>query len=353
MKKIFIRSGVIVFWITLIFSVLYFPNWNPFEGNERSLNVFCWGNILQNSVIADFEQKTGIKVHLNYYSSNEELIVKMKATKGKGYDLIIPSDYAVQILAKESLLKEIDKTQLFFWNHINPLLLNHFYDLDNHFSIPFEWEIYGMGINKDYFQNKVLDPSWNLIFSPPEYKISMINDPIEAVLFAGFYLYGPLDALNPIQAEAVKKLLVQQRSWVEAYSDFRTDYFLATKNCPVVLSSSSYIWQALNKLNFVDFIVPKEGTFITIENLCIPEKSKKEQLAYQLINHLMQPESIAIHYKRYGFFPSTLHALDTLNLSPKQEELIRSSTEDFKKYHFTEVLIPEQQIRDIWVEVKS
>ncbi len=75
----------------------------------NSINVFAWGDILDPAVIADFEKETGIKVNLNYYSSNEELIVKLKATRGEGYDLIIPSDYAVKILIKEDLLKPIDQ----------------------------------------------------------------------------------------------------------------------------------------------------------------------------------------------------------------------------------------------------
>jgi spermidine/putrescine transport system substrate-binding protein len=277
----------------------------------------------------------------------------MKATKGKGYDLILPSDYAVQLLAREDLLKPIDKSQVLYWNQINPALLNHFYDPDNRFSIPSSWEIYGIGINRNFFVGEEPEPSWDLIFAAPPYKITMVNDPIEAVLFGSFYLYGPVLGLDAAQTENVKNLLIQQKSWVEAYTDFRADYYLATKNCPVVLSSSSYIWQSLDKWKFIDFIIPKEGSLITIENFCIPEKSKKDALVYQLINHLMEPHSIVTHYKTYGFFPSTLHALDKMDLSPKEEKLIRSTSADFKKFHFTKMLIPEQQIRDIWVEVKS
>ena len=107
-------------------------------------------------VIADFEKETGIKVNLNYYSSNEELIVKLKATKGEGYDLIIPSDYAVKSLSKKNSSKTIDRSKSAFWNEINPALIGHFFDPENQFSIPFEWEIYGFGIDKEYFKDQPL-----------------------------------------------------------------------------------------------------------------------------------------------------------------------------------------------------
>ena len=68
MKKLLIRSGVVVFWLALIFTILYWPKWEVLHFEPRSINVFAWGDILEPSIVADFERETGIKVHLNYYS---------------------------------------------------------------------------------------------------------------------------------------------------------------------------------------------------------------------------------------------------------------------------------------------
>ncbi len=192
MRKLFIRSGVTIFWILLIFSALYWPRWKPMHYDAKTLNIFAWGDILDPAVLADFEKESGIKLNLSYYSSNEELVVKLKATKGEGYDLIIPSDYAVNILIKENLLKKFDKNRFNYWKTLNPNLLGRDFDPHNAYSIPFEWELYGLGIDKDYFREHPTPPSWAMIFDPKvmNYKITMNNDPIEAVEFAAFYLYG-------------------------------------------------------------------------------------------------------------------------------------------------------------------
>lgn len=355
MSKWLIRSGVITFWLALIFIALYSPKWEVIRFEPRSINVFAWGDILEPSVIADFEKETGIKVYLNYYSSNEELLVKMKATRGEGYDLIIPSDYVVPLLAKENLLKELDKKQIFFYPDINPLLLNHKFDPENRYSIPFEWEIFGLGIDKTYFQGKHTDLSWGAVFNPKEidYKITMLNDPIESILLAAFYLYGPVESLDDAQALAVKNLLFRQKAWVEAYADFRGDYFLATQNCPVVVASSSYIWRARRKFDFIDFVVPKEGSFLSIENISIPAASQKEPLVYEFINYLFRMSCIKRHYDTYGFFPAILHPSFLLSLDPKERDLIESSLSKFRKYHFTEVLLPYKEIQHTWVELKT
>lgn len=355
MRKLLIRSSIIFFWVALIAAVLYFPKWKWANPEERSINIFAWGDILEPSVIAQFEQETGIKIHLNYYSSNEEMLTKLKATRGEGYDLIIPSDYAVRVLVEENLLKAIDHTKLPFWKEINPSLINHPFDPNNQYSIPFEWEVFGLGIDKTYFQDRTLNRSWKLIFDQKiiDYKITMINDPIEAVFLASFYLYGALNTLTPAQTFAVKELLIQQRKWVEAYADFRADYFLATKSCPVVLASSSYIWRTKRLFDFVGFVVPEEGTLITIESFCIPAASRKEKLTYELINYLFRPASVAKHFQTYGLFPATLQSSSDIQLDAETKALLDSNQESFQHYHFLNVLIPQQEIRDIWVEVKS
>ena len=62
------------------------------------------------SVISGFEQKYGLKVHVTYYSSNEQAIAGIQANPGK-YDIVIPSDYAVEILRDDHLLESIDTTK--------------------------------------------------------------------------------------------------------------------------------------------------------------------------------------------------------------------------------------------------
>ena len=356
MKKIFLRLGIIFFWITLIFCALYWPKWKVMKRfDANTLNIFSWGDILEPTVIANFEKETGIKINLSYYSSNEELIVKLKATHAEGYDLIIPSDYAVDILIKEDLLKEIDKTQFAYWDTINPRLINQLYDPLNKYSIPFAWELFGFGVDIDYFQMHPIEPSWKMIFDPHtvDYKITMNNDPIEAIEFATFYLYGAIDYLNDKQTQAVKQCLIRQKPWVAAYANFRGDYFLATKNVAVVVASSSYIWRTQRLFDFVKFVVPNEGTFITIENICIPKPSNKQDLAFRFINYLYSPKSVAAHFNTYGFFPSTLNELDMLNIDSQAAQLMRGSAEEFKKYHFIRNILPEEETRDIWVEVKT
>ena len=103
MKNFLIKSLIVVVWIASIFGILVYPKFEGFSpSHQRTLNIFVWGDYFDAKMIERFEEEKGIKVKLHYYSSNEEMMLKLKAHKGTGYDLIVPSDYAVQILIKEN-----------------------------------------------------------------------------------------------------------------------------------------------------------------------------------------------------------------------------------------------------------
>ncbi len=353
MRRFFIRCSLSLFWIFIIFSVVFLSQYEWEKHTENSLRIFCFGDSIDPTVAADFERSTGIKVYLNYYASNEELITKMRATKGGDYDLIIPSDYAAKQLINMQLLQPIDKSNLAFWSDLNPVFLNQFYDPNNIYSIPFEVEIFGLGYDRQYFPS--IEANWDQIFNAEQidYKITMLNDPIEAIALSSLYLYQKLPQLNESQIQQIKELLTQQRSHIAAYTDTRSDYFLATRNCPLVVTTSSYMNRAMRKFPFIGFAVPKGGTFVSIENLCIPKNSEKQELVYLFINQLFKRDVIIHHFEKNGFIPSTISSLDILPFEKGIEELVETINKQEMNLYFFEPQLPHVEMQDLWIDVKT
>jgi len=369
-KKLFLRTLMVLFWIVLLFGMLYSPYFFKTE-HDKSINVFIWSGMLDLHYISKFEEKTGIKVRFSHYESNEELLVKLRATKGEGYDLIVPGDYAVNILRNEHLLKKLDKSKLNFLSKLNPILLNHYYDPNNDYTVPAEWSVFGIGIDKDYFheflqEHKNKEFSWDLILAPQlrpgishYYNVIMSNDPLVSIPIAAIYLFGSLDNLNVAKLERVKELLIKQKKFVEAYVDFRPDYYLATKNCHIAFSASSYIWRSVYEYPHIDFIIPTEGTIINIENYALPITTRKEDLVYQFLNFIMEPETAKHHFESEGtVFPVTVDVIPELNLKDSIKKLLTITPEEFKKFTFLRLdLLPspidENYLQDLWIKIKS
>ena len=301
--------------------------------------------------VNEFEQKTGIKLRFNYYENNNELLVKMRKTGGKGYDIIVPAGYAVEILKKEGLLKEYDKSKLDFLNTIDKKFLGKYFDPDNNYSIPYIWETYKLGINKKFYNGKYPEASWKLAFDQAHAPqcIVMGNNPREIILLAAFYLFGSIDNLDDQKIEKIKQLLIKQKKWVEVYADLRADFLLSSGTCPLAVGVSGEIWQAARFDEDVDFLVPKEGTFMVLYNFAMSAKTKKQDAIYKFLNYLYQSRVMEHHANVYSIFPVTTN----VSLSDYFVKSIEQIWREPRKTKLFRNVLSEEQINEVWIKLKS
>ena len=341
----------VALWIGIIFLFLFTPNVTQFFKKE-SLNVFMWSGIVDPKLFDEFQKETGIHVNVSYFGGNEELIVKLLATKGYGYDMIVPSDYAVQFLIDHNLLKELDKSHLDFYEKIDPVFLGHYFDPENKYSIPAEWYVLGLGINKNYFKQGLPLASWATVFDPnimPQ-NIGLTNDSRETINLAINYKYGKLRAINGHEVKEVTKILQRQKQHAEAYTDFRGDFLLEAGNCPVVVISNQYAWKSVQENEHLEFVIPKEGTFLNLENYVIPKTSTKEQEVYKLMNFLFERKGQEHNFNEYSWL-STRKDADYMYSIPALKDSIETIRAG-KAQLFRNVLTDEQ-VNDIWLAVKG
>jgi len=340
-----LRTFIALIWTAAIFLGLYLPHLKTTD----TLDIFTWGDFFVDEVIEDFEKQNNVKVKLHYFSSNEECLVKLKASK---YDLITPSDYAVKIMIKQDLLQPLDHSKLQI-PKLSPFVEGHPFDPDQTYSVPYQWEIYGVGYDKEYFSGQDLPQDFSPIFHPKgSYKIAMTPDPVEAINYAAHYLHGDKEHLTPAEITSIKQLLRNQRPHIEAYENYRDKYLLSTKNCQIALIGSSFVIEILDGAPHLDFYIPKDASFITIENFVIPKTSKKADLAHKFMNHCLTPENSAKNLQAYSLYPTVEAAIPLLDKDPLYFR-IYDETAKRKEFQFFRYVIPEDQIRDIWTATKS
>ena len=78
----------------------------------ETLNLFVWTEYVPQSVIDDFTKETGIKVNVSTYSSNEDMLAKVKAESEGAFDIIQPSDYMVEQCINQGIVQEIDFSKI-------------------------------------------------------------------------------------------------------------------------------------------------------------------------------------------------------------------------------------------------
>lgn len=349
LRTFFVRTLIITFWMVLLFLFLFSPSVTKLFKEEKSLTIFTFPLLLDADYIAQFEQRTGIRVYIHYYENNNELLTKLRAGKQHGYDLIFPSDYAVQVLVEDNLLKKVDKSRLAFWERLDPTLLNLYFDPNNNYSLPYLWEVYGLGFDRSFFGEKAPEESWGLIFDErisPQH-IGMNNTAREAVSMAAVYLFGTAEGLDAHKLQKIKELMIAQKKRVEVYTDLRADTLLQSKTCSVVACPADDVW--MQDDSNLGFFVPKEGSFISIDSVCIPKGAKKLDFIYQFINHLYEYDVMKHHVEKYAFFP----AIAGIPVVPRGEAIMKKTLQEFNKFHFFKGAIPEQQLSELWIALKA
>src|SRR5256885_16957013 len=86
---------------------LVVPHLDAAPKKKAGLNLFCWSEYVPQEVIDGFTKETGVKVNVENYASNEEMLAKLLAGGAK-YDLIQPSEYTIEALIKADKLEELN-----------------------------------------------------------------------------------------------------------------------------------------------------------------------------------------------------------------------------------------------------
>ena len=80
-------------------------------GGKQELYVYNWSDYISEDLVVQFEKENNCRIVMDYFDSNETMFAKLKAG-ATGYDVVFPSGYMVQIMAREGLLEALDQSKL-------------------------------------------------------------------------------------------------------------------------------------------------------------------------------------------------------------------------------------------------
>lgn len=348
-----VRAAMIGFWIGIIIFFLSLPFFSGFLSTEKSINVMMWTELIDPQVIEDFEEQTGIKVHVSYFESNEELYARVKATGGAGYDMLVPSDYAMPWLLTDNLLKPLDRSKITIWDRLDPKLLDHSFDPKNTYSIPYLWQLYGLAIDTNVLPKP--EATWGLLFDANKVPGCVVMPDVarEVVLISALYLFGTTEHLDEQKLQKIYQLLLCQKPRVAAYSEMRADFLLTSGVCSVIVSQSTLMWHVTRVHEHITFLVPKEGTFVVLDNFVIPKTSCKDEYVYQFMNFVLQPSVVKYHFERYRYFPATIDLMPLLNATPGGQSVKDAHARVTRNLQFFTNPVPEKEIQKIWLGLKG
>jgi len=324
----------------------------PAPSAKKELNIYIWSNYITEETLKRFEKETGIHSHIDTYDSNEALLEKIQSGVAD-YDIIVPSDYMVRILLLQNLLEKLDPPKLPNIKNLNPRFRNLPFDANNEHSIPFLWGTTGIGYNK----KKITEPvdSWAALWNT-KYKdrILMLDDERECFNAVLKWKGHSLNSKNPADLEEAKNLLLQQKPLVKTYNSGSFDEILLSGDVWLAHGYSGQLAKLKDQNPDFDYVIPKEGATLWVDNLAVPKASRHKEEAYAFINFCLDPKNAA-EITNVSGYPSPNEAAKAFIKPEILHDPARYPDEAMlSKCELTADLGPATKLLDeYWTEIKS
>jgi spermidine/putrescine transport system substrate-binding protein len=273
-------------------------------GGSTQLNIYNWSQYLNPKNIKAFEQSTGASVTQDYYASNEEMIAKLKGG-ATGYDIIAPTGYAVEILAKTNKLMPLDHSKIPNLANADKQFVNLGFDPGNKYSAPKDWGTTGVGYLTDFVKEDIT--SWKQFYDlAGEYKGKYtVLDSSPEVIGSGLkllgYSYNTLDA-NQVNEATDKLIAIKPDIGDVTSSNYRQEMQQEQAYVSLGWNGDFFYVKKPHK-----YVIPTEGSEFWLDNWCIPAGAPHADLAHEFINFILDPHHQATETD-YTYYASCVSA---------------------------------------------
>lgn len=267
---------------------------------QKVLNVLSWEGYVDAETLSAFEQETGVKVIWSPMDSIDSMLLKISEGGGADYDLIISSDYSLDILRKQGLIQKLDKSKLPNYQNLDPAFLGQTYDPQDEYVIPYmagcPLIIYDP--ERVPFEITGYEDLWNEALAD---SIAVLEN---ARVLCGITLKTMGRSMNetdPAVLAEMKEKLMPLYSNIRTFGDMESYTAVTSGEASVGFMFTPFVYMV--QLDHPEFkvVYPKEGLGYGIDGLVIPTGAKNVDNAHLFLDYLMRPD-VAAHNAEYQYY---------------------------------------------------
>ncbi|MFQ5783718.1 MAG: PotD/PotF family extracellular solute-binding protein [Alphaproteobacteria bacterium] len=270
------------------------------------VSVYSWEGYFAPDTLGSFTAATGIEVHHDVFASNEEMFTTLKSG-GANHDVVFASDYMVETMIGRAMLAPLDHDLVPNIRHIDPApaFSDPRFNPGLAHGVPYIWGTMGLGYRRARLGRG--PESWGLVFEPARSaafagRIALPADPRATIGFALKYLGHSLNATDSEAIAQARNLLISAKPNLHAFAPDSGEYLLLRDEVDLAAEWNGDIIDAQGVDRDIGYAVPREGSVLWIDNVCIPAAAPRPANAHAFINHLLDPEVNAAiaNYLRYA-----------------------------------------------------
>ncbi|WP_420628826.1 ABC transporter substrate-binding protein [Candidatus Leptofilum sp.] len=273
----------------------------PSSETENVLRIYNWDTYIDPTILEDFEEAFGVTIEYETFDNNEELFEEMQNDESFNYDLIVPTDYMVEILRQEGLLTPLTKDNIPNFDNLDAAFIDPGYDFGNRHCVPYQWGTMGIGYNIEATGREI--HSWLDLFDP-EFagRVALLDDARSTLAVILLSLNYSPNTTNADEIMEAANFLKEHADQIAAYAPDTGQDMLLAGEVDLTFEWSGDIFQIMEENPNIRYVIPDEGSIIWTDNMCIPEDASNKELAERFMNYILEPEVGATlsNFVRYG-----------------------------------------------------
>ena len=324
------------------------------EGKNGELNIFIWTEYVPDSVIEKFEKETGIKVNVSTYSSNEDMLAKVKSESEGTYDIVQPSDYMVEQMASQGMLEELKTDELKNLSNIGESYLNPSYDPGNKYSVPYQGGVAGIAVNTSKVKKDIT--SYDDLFDSSLKNSIVALDDYRAVIGMTARSMGySMNETDPAVLSKIQDKLLTLKNNVKLYDSDSPKSALISGDCTVGYVWSAEIALAMEENPDIKVVYPTEGAYLFMDNWAIPKGAKNYDSAVKFIDFMLDAENAQMVLEELPYLSPNTRAVDAMGEDYSKNEAKNPPAEVIKKGEYVKNLDADTlKIYDeMWTKLKQ
>lgn len=263
------------------------------EGSEgNKLAFYNWDTYIGENTLADFKAASGVEVNMTLFANNDELFAKFRAGN-PGFDVIMPSNEYVARMIEAKMLAPLDHAKIPNKKNLLPEFQDADFDPGRKYSMPYTWLVLGIGYRKSAMKGGVIPDSWKYLYDSDEYKgrLSLLSESADVFRLGFKFLGKSVNDATPELIKQVEDMLIKQKANIKNFHDDNGQDLLMSKEVDIVLEYNGDIAQKETEDPDLAFVVPKEGSLLNSDCMCIPTGAPNPNNAHAFINFLLDGQN--------------------------------------------------------------
>lgn len=258
----------------------------------EKLVISNWDGYMPKDLLERFKADTGIEAELSVHATNEEIMGKVTASGGKGYDVLFVSSPFAEALNKLGLAAEIDHGKIQNIKNLYPEAMQLQHDAGNKFSIPYAWGTTGICYRSDLVKTE--PASWNDLLSPLDDvkgKETMLSTD-RWLMAAAFLAMGKsVNSTDQETLDAAKAKLIEAKRNLLAYDDTVFYQKLVSGEATVTHAWDGWCNYGIAENPAIKYVVPKEGSDLWVDTMVITSASENKDAAHKFIDYVLNADN--------------------------------------------------------------